>query len=302
MTPVMTHEEAQTLLAAEALDALTGAERDAFLTHVAGCPACPAELGEMHDTAALLAYLTYVTPATGRAASVRERLVSPAPAAATPGAARPPATAPDTRSAERAPREPERDVLAISAGRPSARVPRNTRGWGRGGWLAAAAAILIALGLAATLRSARRDATLLRTELAAAHTEGTELGSRLASRDSIISAMTGSAVRVVELAAARPNAPSGRMFWDQAFNRWTFVAHGLPAARPGRTYQLWLITADQRKVNAGVFATTARGDALYRAEYALARDSLAAVAVTEEPAGGVPQPTGSIVLVGAAGR
>ena len=41
-------------------------------------------------------------------------------------------------------------------------------------------------------------------------------------------------------------------------------------------------------------------DAVVRATYPLARDSLQAIAVTEEPAGGVPQPTGAMVVAGEA--
>jgi anti-sigma-K factor RskA len=37
-----------------------------------------------------------------------------------------------------------------------------------------------------------------------------------------------------------------------------------------------------------------------QAAYALAADSLGAVAVTEEPAGGLPQPSGAIIVAGAA--
>jgi anti-sigma-K factor RskA len=37
---------------------------------------------------------------------------------------------------------------------------------------------------------------------------------------------------------------------------------------------------------------------MVRATYALARDSLRAVAVTDEPAGGMPQPTGQFVVIG----
>ncbi|HJU65192.1 MAG TPA: anti-sigma factor, partial [Gemmatimonadaceae bacterium] len=109
-------------------------------------------------------------------------------------------------------------------------------------------------------------------------------------------------VRMVQLASVRERAPSARMFWDQAHDRWTFVAHHLPATGAGRTYQLWLITPADRKISAGTFTPRADGAALVRATYALARDSLAAVAVTEEPSGGVEQPTGDIVVAGRAER
>jgi anti-sigma-K factor RskA len=90
------------------------------------------------------------------------------------------------------------------------------------------------------------------------------------------------------------------MFWDKARDRWTFVAHDLPALPAGRTYQLWLVTPTQ-KISAGTFVVGANGDAFVEATYPLDQNALQAVAVTEELAGGVPQPTGTPVIVGAVG-
>jgi len=84
------------------------------------------------------------------------------------------------------------------------------------------------------------------------------------------------------------------MFWDKSRNTWTMVAHNMPALKPGRTYQLWLVTPD-RKISAGTFEPR-DGDAMVRATYALS-DKLMALAVTEEPMGGMPQPTGSMVML-----
>jgi anti-sigma-K factor RskA len=92
------------------------------------------------------------------------------------------------------------------------------------------------------------------------------------------------------------------MFWDPSSNKWTFFAYNLPETKQGRTYQLWLITKDQRKLSAGTFAPKPTGEAVVQATYALPRDSLFAIAVTEEPAGGSPQPTSQPFLLGAAGK
>jgi anti-sigma-K factor RskA len=89
------------------------------------------------------------------------------------------------------------------------------------------------------------------------------------------------------------------MFWNQTESSWTFVAYELPAPKEGRAYQVWLVTPGDRKISAGVFAPSGEGNAVAPATYALAADSLAAVAVTDEPVGGVVAPTGEIVLLGA---
>jgi hypothetical protein len=56
------------------------------------------------------------------------------------------------------------------------------------------------------------------------------------------------------------------------------------------------------KISAGTFTPLPDGSAQVQATYSLARDSLRAIAVTEEPAGGVPQPTGAFVLTVTAGQ
>ena len=104
-------------------------------------------------------------------------------------------------------------------------------------------------------------------------------------------------VKVMELVAnnRRPNA---RMFWAQSTNTWTMFAHDLPVPPAGRTYQLWLITRTGQRISAGTFAPDPSGGAVVSAQYPLAPDALQMIAVTEEPAGGVLQPTGEVVIAG----
>ena len=122
----------------------------------------------------------------------------------------------------------------------------------------------------------------------------------LAARDEFVAALTGPSVSVVGLNGGAAKSPRALMFWDKSADRWTFIAHNLPALKTGRTYELWLIT-DKQKIPAGTFSVTAGGYALVQAIYALDHNALKAVAVTEEPSGGVQAPTGAIVVVGTAG-
>lgn len=52
----MTNEDLHELTAAYALDALDSSERDAFEAHLRDCERCRAELGELAETAGMLAY------------------------------------------------------------------------------------------------------------------------------------------------------------------------------------------------------------------------------------------------------
>lgn len=180
-----------------------------------------------------------------------------------------------------------------------ARTPRRAMTWR---WQAALGGALAASLILLARATLERDE--LRTNFAAADVAKAaridSLRKVLADRDEFVAALTGPKVTVVGLSAGATKSPRALMFWDKATNRWTFVAHNLAQLQSGRTYQLWLVTAD-KKISAGTFSVTARGDALVQATYALDPNALKAVAVTEEPAGGVPQPTGAMVVVGTVG-
>lgn len=142
-------------------------------------------------------------------------------------------------------------------------------------WLPAAAAALVAAGITAVaiLVPTQRGVNALRAELAAA--------------------------RVVSMEGTGPQPQAAaRIFWDEERGIWHVYLANMKPSEPGRTYQLWFITPDQTKVSAGTFDVGRRGvgEIVVIVPPGLGQISLAAV--TEEPAGGVPQPTGAIQLVG----
>ena len=275
MSAAFDHDAAREMLALAALDALSPSERRALEAHLRTCAECTRELAEFRDDAASIgASLPQRPMAAERSSLIRARLVARAAADR------------EKVTPIRQPR-PEQPSSAAPA-RPTL-VP----------WLAAAA-LLIAVGAIAydfRLRSVIQRLSDARSVL---RDSATVLQQRLVEQQAIVAGLTGPGVKVIDAAATSARQPYARMFWDQPTNRWTFVAYNLPAAAPGHTYQLWLITRDQKKVSAGTFAPQPNGSALVRATYPLASDSLAAIAVTNEPAGGSPQPTTTPFLVGAA--
>jgi anti-sigma-K factor RskA len=90
-----------------------------------------------------------------------------------------------------------------------------------------------------------------------------------------------------------PNA-SGATFYHPAAREAVFHAYGLPGLTSDRTYQLWYIL-DSGPVSAGVFAVDERGEATVDVAGLPEPRRINAWAVSVEPAGGVPQPTGPIV-------
>ncbi|HWJ21122.1 MAG TPA: anti-sigma factor [Gemmatimonadaceae bacterium] len=309
-TRVMTHDEANAELAGAALDALPPAELHAVLAHAAECATCGPELAALRESAAQLAYSA--PPAqlhAARCAPMRQRLLAraaadraPVPAAPAPDAASPVSDSLSLDSA-RARRE-ARETASAAAPLPQSHHADRRDRWALGWIVAAAAAGAFVAAQAGLMRTrgerdaARAEAAAIRQDAGAqVRAETTALAAQVAERDRLLAQLTGPSVRVVELAAAGTRRPVARMFWDPATNGWTMFAHDLPAPRPGRTYQLWLVTASA-KISAGTFVPGPNGAAVVHAEYTLAPNALKAIAVTDEPAGGVPQPTGPVVISG----
>lgn len=262
------------------LDALDAKESAAFEAHLAGCEICQAEVAEYREVAGMLAH--GAEPRTPPS-SLRERILREA------RQVRPIASAPQTT--ERPPPGPATNAVALVAR--ASRVP----------WLAAAAALVLALGAVyfyATERS-RRDAaeTALSQraqDVLTQRTRADSLATALVQRDSLLGTLLAPEVRTATLASTG-RAPAMRLFWDPARGRMIVTAFDLQPAPAGRTYQLWGIAAGAQPVSLGTFNTDPAG----RAAVSLAFDPTLRFdvsAVTEEPAGGSPQPTTQPFLVG----
>ena len=76
-----------------------------------------------------------------------------------------------------------------------------------------------------------------------------------------------------------------------------FNASNLPPLPAGRTYQLWVVTA-QAPISAGFLTPDARGSVSEVFNTPPDIPQPVAMAVTIEPAGGMPAPTGEKYLVG----
>jgi anti-sigma-K factor RskA len=326
MTPEMTHEDVQAALAAEALDALDGQERRTLLDHLETCAECRRELAELREAAGALAHAAPYRPMEpARSDRVRARLLARARAdreadgpadgdggdvtlLRRPGAAddvtvlRPRATAPEDDvtilrpppSASDPAAAREADVVPIDRAR-SAR-----RGFGAG-WLAAAASILLALALGAYALSLRGQMEEQTSRLALLEEDRASLRAAMGERDAMIDDLSNPDVRVIDMAAGTPQEPSGRMYWNASQGQWIFFAHHLQPLRPGRDYQLWVITPEGPRA-ADVFKVDSAGHAVVRMKHDIAPEQVRAVAVTEEPEGGLPKPSGTPFLVGTTGE
>ncbi len=194
-------------------------------------------------------------------------------------------------------------VLAIAAAHPraaDARAPRTSLPW-----LAAAAALIAAIGLTIYAGQLRSRIGVLEEALreARARADATERrmadAQRAASDAQVaVAVLTAPDVARIDL-AGEPVAPqaSARAFWSRSRGM-VFTASNLPPLPAGRTYQLWVVTAQAQPISAGLLAPDAAGNVSDTFNTPPDLPQPAALAVTIEPAGGVPSPTGERYLIG----
>jgi anti-sigma-K factor RskA len=127
-----------------------------------------------------------------------------------------------------------------------------------------------------------------------------QLESQLTQQRVRYTMLTSPQVQVVNLAGQGANSnASGRIFWDKSKRRWLFYTANLAPVTSNKTYQLWFVPKAGNPVSASVFNTDRSGVAEIDIPVPESIDELKAAAVTTEPAGGLPQPSGPFALLGA---
>jgi anti-sigma-K factor RskA len=280
----MHHDELRELAAPYALDGLSVEERDVFEQHLDLCPECTGEVASLRAT---LAELPYAVPVRRAPAALRARVLGAidlAPAAV-PQVVRP---------------EPQLQVPStVAERRPAANQ------W----WLAAAAmlAAILAGGYALALRArigfldqelrqAQAQAQSAQRQLLDAQAQLTRAQVEVQRVSLTTTILASPDVVKVDLKGQGP-APTaiGRAFWSRSRGV-LFTANALPSLPASQVYQLWIVTASG-PLSAGLLSPDAEGRALIVSPPTSVTPTT--FAVTVEPAGGVPAPTGAFALVGA---
>lgn len=205
------------------------------------------------------------------------------------------ATALAAAAPPRAPRPSLREEILAEIG-PSRRPAARSSAAAAWAFAAAAAILFIVVALDdARLRRQREELTSRNSELAQ-RIESDR--SELARRDLRARVMESDDVRLLFLGGhgPQPNARA-KVFWSERARRGVLVAGTLEKLPADRQYQLWVFV-DGKPVDAGVFDADADGRALFESKDLAAIRTAENFAVTVEPRGGVPQPTGPIVLLG----
>jgi anti-sigma-K factor RskA len=154
----------------------------------------------------------------------------------------------------------------------------------------------------------RTDLTELRDQVIQRDAELDDLRNQLAQRDSAAQRATRQQdefsgllksphARVITLSGTERAKQAGAFFFiDPAGKKAWFYAFDLPDLPAGMVYQLWAI--DEKPVSAGLFTLDAgrKGRLLVKGMRNVSK--LKQIAISIEPAGGRPQPTGAIYLLG----
>jgi hypothetical protein len=261
-----------------------------------------ASLREIEAAAAQLAYLapTEPLPADARERLLRRaraELAGPAPQSAPPS----PLKKPAARLAG-----PGRALPNLWAIISTAKL-----------WPAAAAVLILAL-LAVSLYAGQMQARLGQSEAQrqALQAEAVRLqaaNDQLQQTNQVLQQQLGTEqerlafiasatpTRTVQLTATNEAPGASGAFYFRDDRQGLLVLRGLQPLAAQRTYQLWLIPADETPVPAGLVEVQGEGLTWLSVPITPGAQDFAAVGVSIEPAGGSPAPTGPIVLLGTRG-
>jgi anti-sigma-K factor RskA len=217
------HEQFADDLALYALGSLEGVERQTLETHLQDCASCRRELELLRGDASLLA-LTAAGPKPP--ARSRQRLIS---------------------AIANEPRLP-----AVVA----ARAPERRSWWPTLGWIAAAAVVLVCIGLL-------RQNSNLRQSMASLEAQFADQGAKLDQTTQIVATLLDPEATKIELVAVgnKPQ-PRGKAIYQRRNRNLIFFASNLPALPAEKIYELWLFPANGgAPIAAGLFKPDARGSA-----------------------------------------
>jgi len=255
-----------------ALGALDAQERGEMESHVKQCRQCAEKLAEARQRIAVVALSV---PEVRPPEQIKKRLMDRVHS--------------ETQAAATGARRRHDDVAAPAKGtagvfdffrRPSL------------AWSFAACAALLAVVFA--VRSSHLQQQLSQQQQQLASLQDSAAHDRLVS-----GLLTGNDTQRVLLTEAQgPSHPEGRVYYHPSRGL-LFYANNLPALPAGRAYELWVIPAQGAPIPAGTFQPNARGEGSVILPALPSGVTAKAFAVTLEPAGGVPLPTGPKVLVGA---
>ncbi len=171
----------------------------------------------------------------------------------------------------------------------------------RFGFAAACTLLVLSAGLLAAVFSLNKHLHRQQIALRNSQTRIVALETSLSQKNAMLEVLRSKQMQVVVMSGLDVN-PSGygKVLWDP--ERKVAVLHvSLPPEAADKDYELWVIR-DNKPVDAGVFQVRPglQDGQLYKIDHLVETDKahIDAFAVTLEPKGGKPQPTGQMYLLG----
>jgi anti-sigma-K factor RskA len=259
------HEQFAEDLALYALGALDGAERQALEKHLDGCMSCRRELDLLRGDGSMLALTTTGPKPPARA---RQRLMS--------------AIASEPR---------------LPVGAPAPERGRRSR-WPALGWVAAAALVILCIGLLRQNSSLRQSVASLRAQF---QSQIIDQGSKLEEANQTVATLLDpDAIKIELVAAGNKPQPRGKAIYQRRNRNLIFFASNLPPLPAEKIYELWLFPANGgAPIAAGLFKPDAQGSATVVNPPLPEGVAAKNFAVTLEPESGSHEaPRGTPVIVG----
>jgi anti-sigma-K factor RskA len=254
-----------------ALGALPTEEAAAIEAHVSSCEECTVKLAQAQGNAALLSFAVKQEQPAG---TVKAELMARIRA--------------NRQAAERNAWPRKAPVT------PSVLEPKAQGSWWN--WALAAAALVLALVSFGLSWQNRRIATELKKE----HQAAEELIRDRQQIEKLVGVLAAPDTVTVKLASTGDAANASGLVRFNAKAGVVLYAADLPALSADKSYQMWLVPANGAPISAGLLGPGGHAWGNMWTGEVPPNTQAKAFAVTIEPVGGMPQPTGPKVLLGAA--
>jgi anti-sigma-K factor RskA len=221
------------------------------------------------------------TPGVAKARWVVVQLTLAAPDAQPPAALRG-----KIMDAVKASAETARTVVPIEKAKPSAQSAMFPA-WA---WIAAAALALITGYMIRQMNNQNEQLAQLRRQMKLATMQNQALQNRLEMDHMVAMVMMSPDSMPLKLMPKDKNMPMVHAYLHPHMGV-AITADQMPSMPSARTLQLWFVPKTGKPMSVAIFHPDAAGQIALVAPVNMPRDEIAALAVTDEPAGGSPQPT-----------
>jgi hypothetical protein len=280
----MEHEELKNLISAYSLGILDETEKQVFESHIKnGCSECEPILNDHQKIVDLLAY---TVPEQIPPENVKEKIIS--------AIQKSESVKPDFKSIP--------PTESITTDIDFLLIQKAYQKWKYVSGGLALALILIIVVFSLYTRNLLSNISVLENQIRLNEKLVQELQIELAKKGEVLQVIQSPKIQIVDLKGLEPSkGASGKVILNPNQNKAVFYAFNLPLPPQDKDYQLWIIK-ENKPVDAGVFFVDEEGLGISQINDIPEGISLNAFAVTLEPKGGVPQPTGQMYLLGSLTR